>query len=300
MNDHREEAAWTDYWGSSGAAGGGCLPQGLGGIDGPLARLWRETARTLPRGARILDLATGDGIVLRAMQAERPDLKLIGIDSAARLPAAPKGIRLRAGIRMEALPLSDGGIDFATSQFGFEYGESSPIAAELGRVVAAGGGFRFVIHHAGSPIVSHNRSRRAALVWATVESGLLDRARAFARARQHMPLPIPPSFREAVAEARRAFPGQDVAAEFAAAVQQALELGRRSPGETLRALHALDDKARHEVARIDALGEAACGADRIASLREMLQAAGFAPGEPTIIHHDRDLALAWLLAGDKT
>lgn len=297
MNGRREEAAWTDYWGSGGGDGGGCLPQGLGRIDGPLARLWGEAARTLPRGARILDLATGDGIVLRAMQAERPDLKLVGIDSAVRLPAAPRGIRLRAGVRMEALPLADDGIDFATSQFGFEYGESQPIAAELGRVVAPGGGFRFVIHHADSPILNHNRDRRAALVWAAVESGLLDRARAFATARQRMPLPVPASFREAVAEARRAFPGQPVAAEFAAAVQQTLELGRRAPGETLlRTLQALGDKARHEIARIDALGDAACGAERIASMRETLRAAGFVPGEPSVIH-DRDFPLAWLLYG---
>ena len=297
------EAAWTDYWASAGpgSQGGGCLPKAMQQVEASLARGWREAARSLRRGARVIDLATGDGVVLRAMRAERADLKLIGVDSATVLPPAPRGVSLRSGVRMEKLPFADNHAELVTSQFGYEYGDTARIAGEVVRLLKPSGGLRFVLHHSASPIVAHNLERRRALAWAAVENGLIGKARALATARSRVDIPTPPAFGAAVAEAKRLFPTQDVATEFATAVWQAVELGRRSPpAETLRALSVLEGKAANEMARIDALGGAASDEYRIAGIARELAAAGVRIDEPTTLgENGAGRPLAWLLVGTK-
>jgi hypothetical protein len=286
---------WAEFW----RGGGGCLPQAAGGTAGLLARCWQDFAAPLARKAELLDLATGDGAVLKTVRAARPDLRLLGVDRAPRLPAAPPGIKLRAGVRMEALPFPAGRFAAVTSQFGFEYGEIGAIAREVARVLAASGRFRFVVHHRSSLLLAHNQARRAGLRWAVEDSELLQQARALVRARARAALPTPERFRQAPAEARQLDAGGGVAAEIATAVLQTLDLGRARPSElSLGALDDLERKARGEIARIDALVAAARDEPAIAEIEHALRAAGLhlqtraelreTPGAPP---------LAWLLSG---
>jgi SAM-dependent methyltransferase len=296
----RSEAAWSDFWTGGGAGPeSGCLPKGLARIDAVQRQVWAEIAAPLRKGGRVLDLATGDGAVLGKIRSSRTDLKLTGVDSAARLPPGPKGAVLQAGIAMERLPFPDRSFDLVTSQFGYEYGDRAAIAREVARVLAPAGRLAFIVHHADGPILAHNLARRAGLGWAVVDSGLLAQAKALVRARALAPLPTPPRFRQAPAEARRLYPGQSVAEEFVTAVLQSLELGRAHP--TLAQLEALDEleaRGRNEMARIDALAGAACTQADIEAIEQVLQAAGLTL-EPRreLRETGGSVPFAWLLTG---
>lgn len=295
-------SAWADFWKGGGAGPeSGCLPAGLRSIDTAQNRVWQDVARSLKRKARVLDLATGDGAVLGKIAKIRGDLELVGVDSSPVLPPGPKPARLMAGVSMEALPFPDESFDLVASQFGFEYGDSSAIAAEVHRVLLSGGAFAFIVHHSGGAIVAHNKGRSEALRWAAVESELLEKAAAIAEARKLMDLRTPPFFHQAPTEARRRFPGQSVGEEFATAVLQTLEMGRRRPPrKTLEVLSALRRKADNEIARIDALRAAARDERQISKLISILGSAGLVAEVPvTLREQEGGGAFAWLIRGNK-
>ncbi|MDQ8756474.1 methyltransferase domain-containing protein [Sphingosinicella sp. LHD-64] len=285
---------WDRYWIQGG---GGCLPDADRAFGPVLETLWRDFGAQLPPGARVLDLATGNGVVLRMLAAGGRRLDLTGIDSAGTLPKPPPGIALRAGVAMEKLPFRDRQFDALTSQFGIEYGDTAAIAREAVRVLKPGGRFRFVVHHADGPIVAHNRARREAIAWARDESGVLPRARQLARARLGARLPTPASFRVAVEDARARFPGQSAAAEFQAAILQTLDMGAsRPPAETLEVLAEIERRAGEEIGRLDALAGAAQDEDGVRTIVGQLYAAGLDPDEATIVI-DAGVPLAWRLDG---
>lgn len=298
----RSEAAWADFWKAGGVGPeSGCLPSGLHQIDAVQRQVWQEVASTLPRGARVLDLATGDGAVLGKLREGRTDLKLIGVDSSSVLPTRLKGAELRAGVPMEKLPFAPGSFDLVTSQFGFEYGDTAAIVREVNRVLKPAGRFAFITHHAGGPIVAHNDQRHGGLAWAVRDSGLLEKAEALARARALTDLPTPELFRNAPAEVGRRFPGQTVGAEFATAILHTLDMGRRRPPrETLEVLATLRAKAGNELARIEALKAAARTERQITALLGELEAAGLRTEPARLLHESsRHAPFAWLIAGER-
>ena len=283
---------WTGYWTQGGR---GCLPEGGSRLTPILGRVWQEFGARLRPGARILDLATGGGAVLRALSGCGKRFTLIGVDSAPDLPAAPPGIRLKAGVAMERLPHPAAHFGGITSQFGVEYGDTAAIAAELARVMKPNGALRFVLHHRDGAIVRHNRGRHAALGWALDESGLLERARQLAGARRAARLPTPAWFKTSIQDAARRFPGQSAGVEFATAVAQTLDFGaNRPPVETLEILNELQARAEGEIGRLSALERAACDEERCGLIAEQLSAAGLKPSAPQPLLAGDD-TIAWLL-----
>lgn len=294
--------AWSSFWAAGGAGPeSGCLPRALKFIDAAQRRVWEDAARALPKDARVLDLATGDGAVLGKMRRARTDLKMVGVDSSPVLPPTPKGMTLRAGVAMEALPFPDASFDQATSQFGFEYGDTARTASEVARVLKPGGRITFVVHHAQGPILAHNMTRRTRLTWALDESGLLPRARALVAARRLAMLPTPSLFKTAPGEAGTRFGAGSVAEEFVAAILQTLELGRHSPpDQSLEVLQILEGRARNELARISALAGAACDEPRVRKLADELSIAGIGTTTPDLIYEaGSNTAFAWLVQGTR-
>jgi SAM-dependent methyltransferase len=271
--------AWTRYWAGGGR---GCLPEAAGPIAAAQKKVWQDFARTLPRGARVLDLATGSGAVCRWMAEARRDLKPTGVDSASALPPAPAGIVLKAQVSIASLPFRDGQFGAATSQFGFEYCADPERSAELARVLAPGAPLLMIVHHSESAIVAHNRARRDALRWAIATH--LAKAKAFAATG----LPIPPSFAQIPGSA----PHQ-AAAEFLTGLVQRLHA--RAP------IAPLEAEALGEIARIDELEAAARDSDGIGALTAELAAAGLAiePARP-LPDPQSDRPLAWLVSGSGT
>ena len=290
--------AWGRYWAGGGASGGerGCLPNRGGPLASACRSLWQDFARGLARGAQLLDLGTGSGDVPMAIAEARRDLRLTGVDSAATLPAAPKGITLRGGVAMEDLPFPDHRFDAVTSQFGYEYGDSARIAAESARVARPGAPLLLLVHHRASLILSHNLARREALLWGLRPDGPLQQAKRFAATGLRAGLPIPASFRAAPEEARRLFPGQSAAAELMTGILQRLEVGRRAPAEAPRLLDQLEAEARGESERLALLGAAARDEAQIGAIAKELAAAGWrTPEVSTLAEPGAPQPLAWIV-----
>jgi SAM-dependent methyltransferase len=300
MSKTDNRKAWADFWAQkAGERAPTCLPNALREIDIAQSEVWHGFANRLPARSRLLDLATGDGAVLMKIRKVRTDLLLTGVDSAPSLPPAPPGTSFHAGVSMEALPFADASFDAVTSQFGYEYGDTSAIAREVGRLLAPGGALGLILHRSDGPIVAHNLPRRDALRWALAPGGLLAKARGLVAARRIAAIPTPPAFRTAADEAQRLFPGQSVGAEFLEAIRQTLDLGRRKPpAESLEVLDTLEKKASNEIARIETLERAACDPARIAAIAEELRGAGLDVDPPAAVaERGTGRAFAWRLTG---
>ena len=293
MSGEPKSQAWADFW-REDQGGGGCLATAGDELAASQSRLWHGFADSLPKKARVLDIGTGDGIVLRLIGSRRPDLRLTGVDSAPFLPPAKGRIRLQANVAMEKLPFAQASCEAVVSQFGYEYGDTRQAAAEVRRVLAKGGRFLFLVHRADGPVVAHNQRRAAALRWAVVDSELLAKARSVATARRALPLPTPPSFAEAAREAATRFPRASVAAEIAQAVMQSLGF---APQDSLAALAEIERKANGELLRLEALAAAARDEAGAATLVDELRAAGLDADAPGTVANRSGEPYAWTLGG---
>lgn len=292
-----DAAAWSDFWAANaGAPQGGCLPQRWAAIEDAQAAVWREFITSLPEGAKVLDLATGDGRVLGWMRAARADLVLTGIDLAPALPAPPEDTETRGGVAMENLPFGDGTFAAVVSQFGFEYGEVAKVAAEIARVLAPGGKVGLMVHRGDGPILEHNLARRAAIDWVLGEQQL------GAILRQALDAPNGgPQVAAQVAAAiglvgARRFGEDSPGWEIPEALRRAVLMGEQAGRDAILAtITEIEARAANEVGRIASL-ERACGvADNRETLAEAFASQGLAPQTTSDVREPSGRALAAFL-----
>jgi hypothetical protein len=272
---------WDQFWASEQSSRqSGCLSDRTPAIEAAQRAVWQELARALPKNARVLDLATGNGIVMGWLVATRRDLKPVGIDLAKHIPAPPNGCRSSGGVSMESLPFPDASQDAVTSQFGIEYGDIPSILAEVARVLKPHGRVALVTHRVDGPLLAHNQRRRQGLLWALEEAKLIEKARASLSLRA-MGLGVPPALLSAPAEGARLFGTGSAAWEFAEAVSQTLSLGRRDNDQAVNAtLATLEAKARSEIARVESLAAACRAIADSEAFHAVADAAGFAVEPP--------------------
>lgn len=262
MTETDVHGAWNAFWERQdrvgGKGSGGCLPESWQSIDRTRSEVWKDFARTLPRSARVLDLATGDGLVMAHMLAARRDLKMTGIDRAEKLPPGPRGAKLKGGISMEDLPFPDARFAAITSQFGFEYGDVANVAREAARVLHRDGKLALMTHRLDGPIVAHNRKRREQITWAIEEQDLLRQAKNSLALRGAGIAAIPKSIIEAPEKGAALHGQQSAAWEIAEAIRRTLHLGRRdTPAEVAKVIEEIGAQARNELGRIASLELAA-------------------------------------------
>lgn len=136
--------------------------------DGEIREFWERQFAALPYGARVVDLATGNGAValLAAEYSSRNGMRF-AIDALDRAGIQPRrdlrqaeaarewlaAVRFRAGAPNENTGLEGECADLVTSQYGFEYGEPAASCRELMRVLKPGGRVALITHHANSVVV---------------------------------------------------------------------------------------------------------------------------------------------------
>ena len=156
--------AWDRFWSYDRLSSFG-TGKGAGNYGEAIAGGWRAFFASLPAGARVLDIATGNGAIA-VMAVEAGDkLKVTGADLAAVRPAAfvskskhaLSQIRFLADTPAEALPLDDGSFDAVTSQYGIEYSDMERSVLEAARVLAPGGRLRFACHAVEGSIAADTR-----------------------------------------------------------------------------------------------------------------------------------------------
>ncbi|GMN03270.1 class I SAM-dependent methyltransferase [Erythrobacter sp. MTPC3] len=268
MSTPNSQDPWGDFWalnarGNTSGEGGGCLPQRWAAIETAQRNTWQRFAAELPKDARVIDLATGDGRVLNWMRQVRPDLVLTGIDLSPSLPPAPAGTETRSGIPMEDLPFGDASFDAVVSQFGFEYGNTAKVTAEIRRVLKPGGKIGLIMHRGDGPILEHNQQRRKELLWALKDKAVAKKTRV---ALKKGPQGIDWSANYAGKIAQQGaekFGQKSPAWEIPEAVRRTCLMGRASGvGSIVETIATIEGHAKNELGRISSLASACTNADK--------------------------------------
>jgi SAM-dependent methyltransferase len=182
--------AWSAYWRSG--QGASCFAGA--GAELCLSEVWHELVDGLADGSRLLDLATGNGTVVRlcaACAAERGiNLQIDAVDAAEINPpkyttdttSLHSDVRFYSKVQLENLPFPDRAFDTVISQFGFEYADEARAVAEAARVLAAGGRLRLVMHARDSAVSQDIGLRVERLQCALADHGAITLVRTLARA----------------------------------------------------------------------------------------------------------------------
>jgi SAM-dependent methyltransferase len=156
------DPAWDSFWRFDRLSSFHAAP-GAPNYGPPISDGWRAFFDDLSEGARILDLATGNGaIAVIAVEAGKR-FTVTGADLASVEPTAfvtrnrteLEQVHFLAGTAAEALPLADASFDAVVSQYGIEYSDLPRSLAEAARVLAPGGRLRFACH-AAEGMVAHD------------------------------------------------------------------------------------------------------------------------------------------------
>ena len=159
---------WRNYWKENRNAS--CVPENPATAQEIDAR-WLRFFSELADGSRILDVATGNGVLLAhaATAAERAgkNFLLTGIDLADINPVRyvsnlPEGLgqaKFIGRVAAEKLPFSDACFDVVVSQYGLEYAGLEAALAEVERVLVAGGQLHWLAHSRESTIVAQNQDQ---------------------------------------------------------------------------------------------------------------------------------------------
>lgn len=295
MSDARARRdSWSRYW--AGGALHSCAGSFDGDYDDAIGAFWRAVYAALEPGARVLDLATGNGALARLLLASRPlaDVEIDAVDLADIRPPWLQGlppewrsrVRVAGGIAAEALPFADACFDLVVSQYGLEYTALARSCAEVRRVCRPGGAIALLLHHRESLPVRLGGAETTHCDWLLAGGGLLDRARRLlpflarlatpagvasvqrdpeaARARER----LNESMRALEARARAAF-APDLLYETQAAVGELLgsvvHSGERAAGARLQQIVAGLEQARLRQAELGAHALDRAGVDALAA-----------------------------------
>lgn len=188
MAPSKENQGWKDYWKEDRIAS--CVPERESTAQ-QIRDCWIELFTELPDGARVLDVATGNGVLLAhaAKAAERvgKNYVLTGVDLAeidpprylSNLPASLREARFIGGIAAESLPFSDAEFDVVVSQYGLEYADLDKALIEVERVIATDGRLIWLAHSEESSVVEQNRDQGAQVEFLLAPGGPIHAMRQF-------------------------------------------------------------------------------------------------------------------------
>lgn len=159
-----QHQAWDRFWRYDRLSSFG-TGKGSGNYGDHIAAGWRTFFASLHAGARVLDIATGNGAIAVIAVETSKTLKVTGVDLADVEPAAfvsakareLKRIRFLGRTAAEQLPFPDASFDAVVSQYGIEYSASKQSIPEAVRVLASGGRLRFAVHAAEGSVVANTR-----------------------------------------------------------------------------------------------------------------------------------------------
>lgn len=292
MNDTAlAQKAWSHYWHSGfehscfAAAG----PVDTGG-------LWADFIASLAPGAAVLDAACGAGALTRRLLEAGAGLRVTGVDYAEALPVI-EGATLLPATALEALPFAEAEFDAVVSQFGLEYAELEPALSELVRVLKPDSRIGLLMHHAGGAVAAQARAEAESLTDLLTGEGPVAGAIALARAREagdpspELESRIADAFVRATARPRTAT--RTWAFDFLAEVME--KQGDQPPEYLRRNAERLFAELHGYRLRMQAMADAALDAPDLETLRQRLEAAGFAEVTVEAVRDDDGRDFAWRL-----
>ena len=322
-----ENWVWDRYWRFDRIAS--CFDADGSNYPPEIQWMWEEFFKTLPKGAIVLDLCTGNGAIARFAakyaKENKKNFRVTGIDKAGIEPKKfvkqdknTKGVTFVGGVDAAELPFEDASFDAVISQYGFEYADTRNALAEIARVTKPGGKVKMMIH-AAEGVPAGNAAREIPKIRAlTDELDIFTKASEATEAAWHMEkadpiaradmqaevLPKLRAFQDAMkALARRleSDPENPVLKAPHGLLAHTFEVRRQVALDTLLdkiAETALETRAH--LGRIEALLEAAVSEQQARDLLVSAEMLGFAPGaaEPFYLEDGKKL-VGWNLAFSK-
>jgi ubiquinone/menaquinone biosynthesis C-methylase UbiE len=161
---------WRDYWKADRPAS--CMPEDERTAQ-EIAGIWQRWFAQCQGGSRILDIATGNGIVLNhaavAGRALNRAFALTGVDLAdidplryvSSLEDDMRAARFIGAVAAEKLPFDAADFEVVVSQYGLEYADLQRALSEVARVLAPGGILHWLAHSDASEVVLQHREQAA-------------------------------------------------------------------------------------------------------------------------------------------
>lgn len=166
--------AWTEYWATG--APHSCGGSYAGEYGGEIRRFWDRAFEGLADGARVLDVCCGNGALARLLASigsfAGSGVSMDAVDAASVAPAwvdalgqrERASLRFHSGVDAARMPFPDACFDLCVSQYGVEYA-GADAWSEVRRVLAPGGRFAAIVHHADSLPVCIAREECAHIDW---------------------------------------------------------------------------------------------------------------------------------------
>ena len=290
---------WSRFWEQGFITTFG--PSKPNNYEGVVRAFWRDKFVELPNGARILDIAAGNGaIATLAAEVSRDYDKgfFIAATDLAEICAALPGngeaslvretIEFHSNTPCHKQPFDDDFFDFACSQFGFEYSDTGAAIAEMRRVLAPGGQFVAISHHADSALIKAARIELEIYRYALDELDLVGRigklfdalgnpGESQLDAALRRTRPYSEAVNKGMDDFRQRYPDHDCAREIVGAIG---ELARGAKAVTrehrLAAVGAATEDFLLAQARLQDMVNAALDQEQVDALRNTAAETGFA------------------------
>jgi ubiquinone/menaquinone biosynthesis C-methylase UbiE len=278
-------AGWRDYWKADRPAS--CMPENERTAQ-EIAATWQKWFAECPGGSRILDIATGNGIVLtHAAAAGRKSHRafaLTGVDLAeidpvrylSSLEDDMRAATFIGGVAAEHLPFEAGSFDGVVSQYGLEYADLDQALAEVARVLVPGGILHWLAHSESSEVVQQNREQALEVEYLLAPRGPVHYMNTFvARQRRRKDMQysmqmLNESFAQAY-EWCKAHPPAKVVQEMCSGFADIANRWQAyDPGDLAKMLEESERRLTSHAARIRSLLDAVMTAERRESLQSIL------------------------------
>jgi SAM-dependent methyltransferase len=309
---------WEQYYRQGALATG---PVGRdGSYDLEVKALWMAFFQGLSARARVLDIATGGGVIagiaLEASRAGRLDLEIHGSDLARIEPhkhdaqARLQGIHFHPGVATEALPMQDSTFDAVCGQYALEYSALEPALKEIHRVLKPDGRALFVVHHHESALVQNalNGLREGQAIVHTAAlyrklGGLLGLQSASQEVAQMLAQQLQQAIRDVKALHAQAL--AHGSGHFCAVALDTVHALLRAHGSAPPVVLAQEaERAEGDLIaamlRMQDLVQVAQSEPQMDALVRLCHQIGLAADVPTLLHHDKNNLVAWVLRLQKT
>jgi len=301
--------AWTAYWRTGQAAS--CLFGANAEVQ--FSEIWRSFVSGFASGARLIDLATGNGAAVLVCASHARDLALDlrfdAVDAAEIDPlrvsaeASTLDVAFAGHVRLEHLPFPDAMFDGALSQFGFEYADEPKAVREVARVLAPGGRLRLVMHAADGAVSQDIGRRLQRLDRVMQQGGPMQLVRALTRAaaqedwdavrRRSADLPKATAVLQQISTEA---PPDDAAVFYSKAfLDDWAQRERYRPADLSRAIENGWKNAAGVALRQRQMIRAARSRDALATLGARFEHAGLQMAAPVPITDQRQVQIAWLV-----
>lgn len=279
---------------------------------------WLDFFGSLPDGARVVDIGTGNGALLliarEAATAAGRRWEIHGTDLARIDPVhhVPGGQRLFEGVvfhpdtAAESLPFETDSVDAVTGQYALEYADMPAALAEAGRILRPGGRARFILHHADSIVVRNAHASLADAHYVLNEEHVLRALRRYLEAARRSPTAARSAW-QALAQSGarlqqrfREAPGSPVLAMATDVLRRLFDQHRAmTAAQVEAAMSAIDRELRTHVHRLKDLVAVARSASDMQDLCEHARKAGFDVQEPVAQFHDIDKLVGWRVSMER-